>query len=130
MLMLATPTPQRVARDFQRMTLLAIQVLTAAQTLHIGTEQGEVTSPGATSDGIQLDQQNTGIGATAAGPFYVWWKGELWYSASVNTSWVLLVLGEADPPRLDSEVFGNAVAKALDKIQKSGQPSGVKDAKK
>ena len=79
-------TAQRMPRAFQCWTRLSFQVIGGA-TISISRDQGESQTTG---DGVQLTQANT------SPPYDTWWKGELWYKASVdNTPFVVLIVGEA-----------------------------------
>lgn len=79
-------SPQRLQREFKKMTRLSIQVR-GPQTITISREQGEASNA---NDGIQLTQ------ATTAPPYDFWWVGELWYTSSIaNGDFVLLIIGEA-----------------------------------
>jgi hypothetical protein len=89
MIMNGQTSPQRAQRFFKKWTRLSIQVKGGA-TITISANQGEASAV-AQGDGLQLTQAST------APPYDFWWKGELWYVASVNnTPFVLLMIGDAD----------------------------------
>jgi hypothetical protein len=69
------------------MTRLSFQIRGAA-TITLSRDQGEAANA---NDGVQLTQTST------APPYDTWWKGELWYVASVdNSPFTMLIIGEAD----------------------------------
>jgi hypothetical protein len=93
-IIVSNPQPIRFQRFFKKWTLLMIQNRTAA-TINIAHEQGEAASAGGGgADGLQYTSANTG---TLVPPPQIWWKGELWHTASVaGTQWTLIIVGEAD----------------------------------
>lgn len=85
MILNARITPQRAPRAFKNWTRLSFQVRGGA-TIVIAREQGEAGNP---NDGMQLTQANTNP------PYDCWWKGELWYSSTVDNSPLnFLIIGE------------------------------------
>lgn len=86
----AMVAPQRFSRVFPRLTLLKMQLQSAA-SVTLSTNQGEANTAG---DGVQITAAGTG---TNNPPYDFWWKGELWYRSNVdNTPLVFLIIGEQD----------------------------------
>jgi hypothetical protein len=78
------PSRVLVLKDWVK---IIIQVQGAA-TITIGTSKEEAGGLG-NGDGYQLNNTNAGPNVP---PFYIWWKGELWASASISSAPFIIIV--------------------------------------